>query len=59
MDAKPGQKVGLTCKVDEDMEGILMCTLREGGCESQVGCCCALPAKQVSAMYVLCYMLHQ
>ena len=42
MDAKPGQKVGLTCKVEENMEGILMCSLREGGCESQVGLQCAL-----------------
>jgi hypothetical protein len=35
MDAKPGQKVGLLCKVAEDDEGTLLCALREGGTESQ------------------------
>ena len=35
MDAQPGQKVGLLCKVAEDDEGTLLCALREGGTESQ------------------------
>lgn len=36
MDAKAGQKVGLTCKVGENGdEELLLCTLREGASESQ------------------------
>lgn len=36
MDAKSGTKVGVTCTVGEDgEEEVLLCSLREGGTESQ------------------------
>lgn len=38
LDAKPGEKVGITCKIggeDEDGQEVLICSLREGNTESQ------------------------
>ena len=35
LDAKDGERVGVTAKVDEDGPDVLICSLREGASESQ------------------------
>lgn len=35
LDAKAGERVGVTAKVDEDGPDVLICSLREGTSESQ------------------------